>query len=186
MTTEKKILPWYVLHTRSRFENKVQDGLLKKRMEVFLPTIKVKSRRKDRQMMIEVPLFPGYLFVSSSLHPMEHIDIVKTRGAVRLVGSKDGPVPVSQETVESLRIMVATDQPVITGNRLRRGDKVVVISGPFTGVTGTFVRYRGLGRVVVNIEALGQNAGVDVKTEDIELLPKIMSYLLDFLSSFFY
>ena len=71
--------------------------------------------------------------------------------------------------------MVAAEQPVITGRRLQRGDKVVVISGPFTGVTGVFVRYRGFGRVVVNIDALGQSAGVDVKTEDIELLPKIMS-----------
>lgn len=175
MITEKRNPAWYVLHTRSRFEYKVHEGLLKKQMEVFLPKIKVKSRRRDRQVLIEVPLFPGYLFVRSHLYPVEHIDIVKTRGAVRLVGSKDGPVPVCSETVESLRVMVAAEQPVITGRRLQRGDKVVVISGPFTGITGVFVRYRGFGRVVVNIDALGQSAGVDVKTEDIELLPKIMS-----------
>jgi transcription antitermination factor NusG len=50
-----------------------------------------------------------------------------------------------------------------------------VIDGPFTGVTGTFIRYRGKGRVVVNIEALGQHAGVDVDEHDIEVLPKIIS-----------
>jgi hypothetical protein len=52
---------WYVLHTRSRFENVVHDGLYKKSMEVFLPKIKVPSRRRDRKLMLKVPLFPGYL-----------------------------------------------------------------------------------------------------------------------------
>ncbi|MBC8393541.1 MAG: transcriptional antiterminator, partial [Deltaproteobacteria bacterium] len=47
--------------------------------------------------------------------------------------------------------------------------------GPFAGVTGTFVRYRGRGRVIVNIEALGQFAGVEVNEDDVELLPEILS-----------
>jgi hypothetical protein len=50
-----------------------------------------------------------------------------------------------------------------------------VVNGPFAGVTGTFVRYGAQGRVVVNIEALGQFAGVDVQEEDIEMLPPILS-----------
>jgi transcription elongation factor/antiterminator RfaH len=166
---------WYVLHTKSRFENVVHDGLYKKSVEVFLPKIKVRSKRRDRRLMINVPLFPGYVFVKTDLNPYRHLEIVKTAGAVRLIGTKGGPVPVPSATIESLKIMVAADSPVTTGNRLRRGDRVMVVAGPFTGVTGTFVRYRGKGRVVVNIEALGQHAGVDVDEQDVELLPKILS-----------
>ena len=166
---------WYVLHTRSRFENVVHDGLYKKSMEVFLPKIKVPSRRRDRKLMIKVPLFPGYLFVRTDLNPYQHLEIVKTAGAVRLIGNKEGPIPVSESTVESLRIMVATDHPVTTGTRLKKGDRVMVVAGPFAGVNGTFVRYRGKQRVVVNIEALGQHAGVDVDENDIERLPQILT-----------
>ena len=153
----------------------VHDGLYKKSVEVFLPKIKVRSKRRDRRLMINVPLFPGYVFVKTDLNPYRHLEIVKTAGAVRLIGTKGGPVPVPSATIESLKIMVAADSPVTTGNRLRRGDRVMVVAGPFTGVTGTFVRYRGKGRVVVNIEALGQHAGVDVDEQDVELLPKILS-----------
>ena len=166
---------WYVLHTKSRFENVVHDGLDKKSIEVFLPKIKVKSRRRDRKMMIQVPLFPGYLFVKATLDPYRHLEIVKTAGVVRLIGTKDGPVPVPEDTVESLKIMVSSDHSVITGSRLRKGDRVMVVSGPFAGITGTFVRYRGKGRVVVNIEALGQYAGVDVDENEVELLPDIFA-----------
>ncbi len=166
---------WYVLHTKSRFESVVNDGLLRKQIEVFLPKVTVKSKRRDRKAMIRIPLFPGYVFVKTDLHPEHHLEIVKTAGAVRLIGSKQGPVPVPHDTIESLKIMVSTELPVSTGNRLQKGDRVMVVSGPFAGVTGTFVRYRGQGRVIVNIEALGQYAGVEVGEEDLEILPKILS-----------
>ena len=173
MTIDKITDSWYVLHTKSRFENVVNEGLTKKSLEVFLPKIKVRSKRRDRKVMIRVPLFPGYLFVKTNLEPYEHIEIVKTVGAVRLVGNKDGPIPVFSETIESLKIMVQGNESVTTGSRFKKGDKVIVVHGPFAGVVGTFVRHRGKGRVIVNIEALGQYAGVNVSEDDIELLPKI-------------
>ena len=166
---------WYVLHTKSRFENVVNDGLQRKQIEVFLPKITVRSKRRDRKAMIRIPLFPGYVFVKTDLHPHHHLEIVKTAGAVRLIGSKEGPVPVPAETINSLQIMVSTDLPVSTGNRLQKGDRVMVVSGPFAGVAGTFVRYRGKERVIVNVEALGQYAGVEVSEDDLEILPKILS-----------
>ena len=166
---------WYVMHTKSRHEKIVNDLLLKKSVEAYLPIITMPSKRRDRKAMIRVPLFPGYLFVKTDLHPNSHLEVVKTAGAVRLIGNTQGPLPVPDETVESLQIMVDSDNLVTTGHRLASGDKVMVIYGPFAGVVGTFVRYGGKGRVIVSIEALGQYAGVEVSEEDIEIIPKILS-----------
>jgi transcriptional antiterminator NusG len=165
---------WYVLHTRSRFENVVYERLLKKSFEVFLPRMQVKSRRRDRRLMIRVPVFPGYLFVKTDTAPREHIEIVKTIGAVRLVGTKAGPVPVPGETIDSLKILVAADAPIKTGNRLVKGDQVMVVHGIFAGAVGTFVRYRGAGRVIINVDTLGQTAGVEVDEADVEPVPKLI------------
>lgn len=166
---------WYVLHTKSRFENVVNEGLAKKSLESFLPKIKVKSKRRDRNLMINVPLFPGYLFVKTDLSPYEHLEIVKTAGAVRLIGTHDGPLAVPDDTVESLKIMVTADCPITTGNLFRKGDKVMVVYGPFAGVKGVFVRHKGKGRVIVNVDALGQFAQVEVNDDDLETLPDILS-----------
>jgi len=166
---------WYVLHTKSRFENVVNDGLINKSMEAFLPKVQVRSKRRDRKAMITVPLFPGYLFVKTDLSPHNHLEIVKTTGAVRLIGTKNGPVPVSQTAIESLKIIVEGNNQVSTGYRLKNGDRVIVVSGPFAGVSGIFVRYRGQERVVVNIEALGQYASVEVHKDDVEILSEIFS-----------
>lgn len=175
MAGDKLTRSWYALHTKSRFENVVNEGLAKKTLEVFLPKITVKSSRRDRHKMIRVPLFPGYIFVRTDLNPYEHVEILKTTGAVRLIGSAQGPVPIADASVESLRIMVSTDGEVITGTRFKKGDRVMVVSGPFAGVTGIFSSYRGDGRVIVNIEALGQFAAVNVDGSEVEKLPEILS-----------
>jgi len=164
---------WYVLHTRSRFESKVNEGLERKSKEVFLPKLLVRSKRRDRKVMLRVPLFPGYICVKTDLEPNDRLDIVKTIGIVKFIGNKSGPLPVPDEAIESLRVMVDTDLHITTGTTLKKGDRVVVIRGPFTGITGTFSRYRGRGRIVVNIDALGQFAAVEVAEDDIELLPAI-------------
>jgi transcription antitermination factor NusG len=160
-----------VVHTKSRFEQVVFEGFHKKTLETFLPRITVMSKRRDRRKKIRVPLFPGYVFIKSDLNPHERLEIVKTAGVVRLVGNKDGPIPVPDEAVESLQIIVAGDNPVETGTKFRKGDRVMVVEGPFIGVVGNFVRYRGYNRVVVKIEALGQYAAVSVPEEHVEKLP---------------
>ncbi|MGB5158731.1 UpxY family transcription antiterminator [Desulfobacterium sp. N47] len=161
---------WYVIHTKSRFENVVHEGLIKKNVESFLPKVLVRSRRVDRKIMIRVPLFPGYMFVKSDLRPERQIEIFKTVGVVRMVGNRSGPISVPDETIASLKIMTAGEGKIFTGVKFRKGDMVLVIRGPFEGVTGTFNRHGKIGRVVVDIEALGQFASVEVDEDDIEIL----------------
>ena len=173
MSADILIPSWYALHTKSRAESVVHDGLCKKSVETFLPKITVPSKRKDRKKMIRVPLFPGYVFVKSDLSAAHHLEIVKTAGAVKLLGNYLGPVSIPQETIESLKIMVASDCPVTTGYQFSQGDRVMVINGPFTGVVGVFERYGAQGRIVVFIEALGQFAAVEVNLEDVEIIPPI-------------
>ena len=175
MSSDILLPAWYVLHTKSRFESVVHDGLIKKSVEVFLPKVLIQSKRKDRKKMIRVPLFPGYVFVKTDLNPYHHLEILKTAGAVKLIGNKTEPVPVNNQTIDSLRIMVQGDFPVMTGARFQAGDRVVVLNGPFTGVVGEFIRYKGEGRVVVTVEALGQYAAVEVSEEDVEIQPDLIS-----------
>ena len=166
---------WYVLYTKSRFESVVDQWLKKKSIESFLPKIKTKSKRRDRRVILNTPLFPGYLFVKTDLHPAEHLNILKTAGVVRMIGNKNGPMPVHQDTIASLKIMISAGTDIKTGRGLKKGDRVMVVHGPFTGIVGRFVHYKGQHRVVVHIEALGQFASVTISEDDVELLPEIFS-----------
>lgn len=166
---------WYVLHTKSRFENKVLDRLNQKGAEVFLPRHLVLSRRRDRRKMIWVPLFPGYLFVRTPPTPAAHVAVLKTAGAVRLIGNNSEPIPVADATVDSLRILSEARQPLVTGTRFRRGQPVIVMNGPLAGVRGEFVRYRNNARVVVRLSLLGQHTATEVDGADLAPLTENFS-----------
>ena len=174
MNNKKLKREWYVLHTKSRFENVVFEKLSKKSLESFFPRIRVRSKRKDRIKMIMVPLFPGYIFVRSDLNPYEHLEIVKVTGAVRLIGNQTGPVSVNEDAINSLKIMINGNNAISTGTQFEKGDRVMVMSGPFAGVIGIFSQYRGQGRLIVNIDILGQYAAVEVDEEDVEKMPEIL------------
>lgn len=166
-------LNWFVLLTRSNFEQTVYTSIVNKNIKAFLPKIKRKSKRKDRRIMIDVPLFPGYIFVKSTPEAKDQLNILKTIGAVRLLGNQAGPVPVPEAQIEALKILTTVATDLITGSNicLKKGDPVVILEGPMAGIKGEFSRHKGKGRVAIKIDALGQYAGVEVKEENIEKIP---------------
>ena len=108
-------LKWYAIHSRSRHEDVVLNGLKKKFIEGFLPKMQVMSRRKDRRKMILVPILPGYVFVHSDLNLNQYWDIIKTHGVVRILGIQGKPVSVKDEEIESLKTLHGTDRTVKIG-----------------------------------------------------------------------
>ncbi len=167
---------WYVLLTKSNFENVVCERIYQKKFEIFLPKIKTKSRSKNKKTMINRPLFPGYVFVKSYSDPQTCLNILKTPGAVRLLGNNDNPVPVPTSQIESLKILTKSDADIITGDsqKLKKGTPVMIIDGPMAGVKGIFIKYKGKSRVIVDIDSLKQFAGIEILEENIEKLPDIM------------
>ncbi|MCG8683387.1 MAG: UpxY family transcription antiterminator [Desulfobacterales bacterium] len=168
---------WFALLTRSNFEQTVYSSICKKKIDAFLPKMRKQSRRKDRKMMIEIPLFPGYIFVKSTTASADQLQILKTTGAVRLLGSTQGPVPVPEQHIESLKLLTSAGQDLITGSivQLKKGDPVMILEGPMAGLRGEFFEHKGHGRVIVKIDLLGQYAGVEVDSENVEKIPNILS-----------
>ncbi len=163
-------LAWYVIHTCSRQEVKVETGLRRKGLETFLPRVRVRSRRRDRLQMLDASLFPGYLFVRTSLNESDYYHIIKQDGVVRILGTKEQYTPVPDYTVESIRYLVNSDQLIFPWTRLEPGKCVRVIRGPLAGVSGVIVRLKkGTTRLVINVELLGRSVSAEIAEAAIEL-----------------
>ena len=54
---------WFVIYTRSRFEKKIYQELLKINIESYLPLQKKLKQWSDRKKWVEEPLFRSYIFV---------------------------------------------------------------------------------------------------------------------------
>ena len=151
---------WYALYARSRHEKFVDTELRKKGIETFLPLRKIKRHWSDRVKLIEEPIFSGYLFVHTALR--DRLEILKTKGSVRLVGFNSTPVPVPERDLESVRRFVEEEIALDPFPYLAEGNRVYVRSGPFKGIEGFIVRKNKQTRLVVSLDLLFQSVSVEI------------------------
>lgn len=162
---------WYGLHTRSHFEKVVRAELTAKGIENFLPTMREKHRWKDREKTVELPVFPGYLFVRIQNAPNEILNVLKTTGAVRLLGGSSGIEPVPDMEIEGLQRLIESNLPFLAHACLSAGDRVRVKRGPLRCTEGKLVRVNeNQGRLVLAIEMLSRAVAVEVDLRDIEVI----------------
>ena len=163
---------WYAVHTRSRFEQKVHDGISGKSIEVFLPKLQVMSKRKDRRKKILIPLLPGYVFVRFDMDPEIYWDILKTVGVVRMIGFEGKPVPAKEEEISSLMILNGTDRTVQNRAYMNEGDKVMIMEGPLKGLVGFYLHHKeDTDKVVVSVELLHRSLAIEVGDWALEKVP---------------
>lgn len=161
---------WYAAQTCSRHEKKAAEHLAQRGIETFLPLYVTQRRWADRRARVELPLFPGYLFVHIPL--VERLKVLQLPGVVRLVSTRGRAVPLPASEVEALR------QGLNAGGRaephpfLKVGRRIRVVSGPFTGISGVLMRKKDSLRVVVSLEIIMRSVAVEVDACDIEPAPE--------------
>lgn len=156
---------WYALWTRSHCERLVTEQLAAKGFHSFLPTIDVWSRRAGVvRRRIQVPMFPGYLFLRHAMDKQSYIEVSKARGLVRVLGeSWDRPAPVPDHEVEALQTVVQARVPVLPYAYLRDGQRVRIIRGPLADVEGLLVRQKpSTGLLILSVQLLQRCVAVEV------------------------
>lgn len=160
---------WYVIQTRCRHEDKVALRLRRHDLEVFLPRHTVPSRRRDRRVLLEAPLFPGYLFIHTDWQINDYREIIQLFGVVRILGTNGSYAPVPEETVASIRTAAASGRPCQPWPFLEQGRRVRIVDGPLTGVTGTVVAPRQKKRkLVVSVELFRRAMAVELRDDAVE------------------
>jgi transcription antitermination factor NusG len=163
---------WYAVWTRSQCEPKVEDGLRRRRFEVFLPRVRVSSRRRDRRLVLARPLFPGYVFLHFSPSREAYIRVASTDGVVRIIGERwDSLYSVPDEQVEAVRRLVTSGERARAVPWVGAGDRVRIVAGPLADLVGRVQRWhRGRATFVVSVDMLQRSVAVEVAGELIEKL----------------
>ena len=162
---------WYVIQTKPRQEVIAEANLQRQSFEVYYPQILEPRRRRGKWKELVQPLFPRYLFAHLSLTCDNIAPIGSTHGVTRLVkfGELIRPVPDGfiQELQGAADPLTGLHKPDLS--LFKKGDEVVIVSGPFAGQKGVFQATNGTERVVILLELLGRSNIVIVKQHD--LLP---------------
>jgi transcription antitermination factor NusG len=157
---------WHAAYTLSRHEKRVFARLKEKQIDAFLPLSRAAHRWKNRTTVtVELPLFPGYLFVR--IPRRNRVDILSTPGVLSLVGSRGEPWPLSDFEIETLRSGLdhrnAEPHPyLVVGERAR------ITKGPLACMEGVLLRTKNNLRVVLTINEIASSFAVEVDSDDLE------------------
>ncbi len=161
---------WLVFYTKSRHEKKVQEFLLKREYEVFLPLQKVMRQWSDRKKKVEAPLFNSYIFVFESEDKIT--SILQTPGISWNIRHNDKPAVLRTEEMDIIKRFLTSGLFIESGNAepLGEGDAVEVIDGPLRGLRGKVLRSASGNKFIVLLESIQQNIMVEIDPVVLTLL----------------
>ncbi len=133
---------------------------------LHLPQYASVRRWKDRRVRLELPLFPGYVFVRLALR--ERLRVLETPSVVRLVGFNGRPAALPDKEIEALQACAAAQINTEPHAYLTAGRRVRIKRGPLAELEGVLVRRKNGLRVVVSLDLIARSAAVEVDTADIE------------------
>src|SRR5258708_6550370 len=116
-------------------------------------------------MRLQLPLFPGYLFVRISLH--DRLKVLQVPSVVRLVGFNGVPTALAEEEVEGLRRALAAGLRMEPHPYLTVGRRVRITAGPLAGREGILKRRKGTLRVVLSTELIQRSVFVDIDVSSV-------------------
>jgi transcription antitermination factor NusG len=157
---------WYAAYTRAKHERRVADQLAERGVEHFLPQYESVRKWKDRKVRLQMPLFPGYVFVHLALR--ERLRVLQVPGVARLVGFDGHPVAVPEEELTRIREFLERGLRAEPHPYLKAGRHVRVRSGPLEGMEGIVLRRKNGCRLVISLELIQRAMAVDMDGMDLE------------------
>ncbi len=157
---------WWVLHTKSRNEKAVSVELAHSKIDHFLPLVTRKRVYGSRVRRVELPLFPGYVFLCGG--DADRVAALRTRRIANVLEVSDQE-RFKTDLVQIQRVVESSEQ-IGLYPKLKEGARCRVIGGGLIGIEGIVLKRRGPWRVYVGVQFLGQSAELEIDSDLLEVL----------------
>ncbi|MDR0865193.1 MAG: UpxY family transcription antiterminator [Candidatus Symbiothrix sp.] len=162
---------WYAARVKYRTEHKIKAFLEEKDIRHFIPFRIAVTERNGKKIQKEKPVISCLIFVYTDYQT-----------ALSLPGESGFSISYIYN-IETKKLQIIPDKQMhdfmlvldlsetgiqILNSNLKRGDKVRIIKGVFTGVEGELVRIKGHKRVVVRLEGIFSLATTYIPSEYLE------------------
>ena len=144
---------WYLIQCKPRQEARAEENLRNQHFSCYCPQHAVEKIRHGKRVVIQQPLFPGYVFINLCKLSDSWHSIRSTRGVLRLVTFANEPLPVADEIIEELQGRLAS----IDGQPLfKEGAPVTLTEGPFKDLNAIFCKADGEERAIILLNMLSR------------------------------
>lgn len=130
-STLNQSMCWYAIATKPRQEDRAVENLTAWGIPTLAPRLDAQDGERRK------PLFPGYIFSQFDMIAMGH-KVRFTRGVSCIVSFGGKPAEVDNEIISAISRRIGRGGTVALGQRLDRGDPIVITSGPLRDFEGVF------------------------------------------------
>ena len=168
---------WYIVHTYSGHENKVKVNLQKrieymnmadKIFRIEVPQKTVTKMKDGKKIEREEKIFPGYVLVEMIMDDDSWYLVRHTAGVTKFAGDGKKPIPAKESEIK--RIIHKTQNQVTKVELdVKAGDKVRIISGPFSEFIGDITEiYPDKSKLRAMVSIFGRETPVELEYKQIQ------------------
>ena len=166
MAEELKV-NWYLLQTKPNSHSIASEHLKRQGFDVFLPCITKTTKKNGKFLDIKAPLFPGYLFLGTSIDPIPWKSINGTKGISKVVTLDSIYRPISSFIIEGLQDRCDENGVLLGMNDIVAADRVKIERGPFAEYICTVEQIKDNKRAWVLIDLLQQQTRAEVSLDSV-------------------
>ena len=160
MDSQQDNKKWIAVYTKPRHEKTVENELLKKGFEVYLPILKERRKWSDRKKWVEFPLFRSYIFVRTEIK--NSLFVLQTMGVVKVIKFGGEIAVIQNDSIQAIKLMIEGGYMPEAIDYFVKGETVEVKSGPLKGLIGEVIRVDNNDRLVVRVDAIQHSISVQI------------------------
>jgi transcriptional antiterminator RfaH len=161
---------WFILQFKSNSHYLAERNLRRQGFQSFLPLQKIISHKSSRYVSDLRPLFPGYMFVAFDPISGPWKQINCTIGVSKLVSFGGQPSPVPCELVSGLMLRCDANGKLLPPKQLSKGDKVQLLTGPFSSYIATVETIDAKQRIWALMELMGRSTRISVDPNQLQIV----------------
>lgn len=160
---------WYALFVTTGKEDNIKKSIyefFKDKYKVMVPKRKMKERKSGCWTERIHTLFPGYVLINGTINPLDHSNLKKISGVIRVLCDGYQPMIIDKEEIYLINHLTKNSDIIGTSNLLILNGKVEVIDGPLTGLAGIITKVdMRKGRAKVQLKFMGEPRAIDLPVD---------------------
>ena len=161
---------WFLLQFKPNSHRLAEQNLNRQGFETFLPIHETTKHKYNRYISDLRPLFPGYMFVDFDPTSGLWKQINCTVGVSKLVSFGNQPSSVPLKLISSLKLRCDADGKLLPPNRLKKDDKVQLLTGPFVDYIAKVETIDAEQRIWVLMELMGRITRISINPNKLQTI----------------
>ncbi|MDB4078008.1 transcriptional activator RfaH [Amylibacter sp.] len=159
---------WFILQFKPNSHHQASKNLNRQGFETFLPLHDTTSRKASRFITTNQPLFPGYMFITFDKAVSKWHKINNTYGVSRLVTFNTILKPIPTTFVNNLMKRYDSSGKLLPIKKLKKGDQVKVLKGPFANFIATVETYETDQRIWILMDLMGRKTKIQTPSDTLQ------------------